>query len=260
MSGLSGWFDRERTGSVDPSVAAAMAAPLTRFDGSSVRSVANGFGTIAAAAAAGGVDIHADGERLVAVWGRARLADASLGEVVRLHGVACALAQGYARRGASVLTSLTGAFALAILDGGTGEALLAIDRMGTRPLSYRVTAGVLVFGSTLEAIGAFAGIPPEIDRQAIYDYVYFHMVPGPHTIRSGCHRLLPGSFLRWRGGKAETRLYWEMRFVEGERRPMPELRDDFLAAVRTGVAEAAQEGTVGSFLSGGTDSTTVAGM
>jgi asparagine synthase (glutamine-hydrolysing) len=85
-------------------------------------------------------------------------------------------------------------------------------------------------------------------------------VPGPRTIHVGRHRLLPGSFLLWRNGKAETRSYWEMRFVEDERRPLPELNKGFLDAVRKGVREAAQDGTVGTFLSGGTDSSTVAGM
>jgi asparagine synthase (glutamine-hydrolysing) len=138
--------------------------------------------------------------------------------------------------------------------------VLAIDRMGTRPLCYSVAGDKLVFGSTLDAISAFPANTPEIDRQAIYDYVYFHMVPGPRTIHVGRHRLLPGSFLLWRNGKAETRSYWEMRFVEDERRPLPELKKDFLAALREGVREASRDRTVGAFLSGGTDSSTIAGM
>jgi asparagine synthase (glutamine-hydrolysing) len=86
------------------------------------------------------------------------------------------------------------------------------------------------------------------------------MVPGPRTIHAGRHRLLPGSFLRWRNGKAETRSYWEMRFAEDERRPLPELKQDFLALLREGVRETARDRTVGAFLSGGTDSSTIAGM
>jgi asparagine synthase (glutamine-hydrolysing) len=175
-------------------------------------------------------------------------------------GVARALAQGYGRKGTGVLTALSGACAFAILDGRGGEAVLAIDRMGTRPLCYCVVADRLVFGSTLDAISAFPGSTAEINRQAIYDYVYFHMVPGPHTIHAGRRRLLPGSCLIWRNGELETRPYWEMRYVENEKRPMPELKKDFLAALREGVRKAAQDGTVGTFLSGGTDSSTIAGI
>jgi asparagine synthase (glutamine-hydrolysing) len=159
-----------------------------------------------------------------------------------------------------VLTSLSGVFALAILDGRGGDAVLAIDRMGTHPLCYGVVADSLVFGSTLDAISAFPGSTVEINRQAIFDYVYFHMVPGPHTIHAGRHRLLPGSLLVWRNGKLETRRYWEMRYVENAKRPMTELKKDFLAVLREGVREAARDGQVGTFLSGGTDSSTIAGV
>jgi asparagine synthase (glutamine-hydrolysing) len=248
MSGLCGWFNSERAGSVDPQVIASMGAPLTRFDGGTVRSAAAGFGAVAAAGS--DLDIFQDDRQIIAVWGRMRFTDAEL----------AALAQGYARKGTDVLAGLSGAFSVAILDGRSGEAVLAIDRMGVRPLCYCVIADRLVFGSTLDAISAFPGSGTGIDRQAIYDYVYFHMVPGPRTIRAGRHRLLPGSFLIWRNGALETRPYWNMRYVETEKRPMPELKKDFLAVLRESVREASQDGAVGTFLSGGTDSSTLAGM
>jgi len=258
MSGLCGWFCRERVGPASPEVIAAMAEPLNRFDGCTVRSASAGFGAVAAAGA--NLDIFQDDHQLVAVWGHARFSDADLAALAQGHGIARALAQGYARKGTDVLAALSGAFALAILDGRGGEAVLAIDRMGTRPLCYGVAGDKLMFGSTLDAISAFPANTPEISRQAIYDYVYFHMVPGPHTIHAGRHRLLPGTFLLWSKGKAETRSYWETRFVEDERRPLPELKQDFLAALREGVRDAIQDGTVGAFLSGGTDSSTIAGL
>src|SRR5712691_8946496 len=209
MSGLCGLLAGARPRTAGANAIAAMAAALNRFDASAVRSVTSDGGSAAAAAAGSDVDVFHDGERLVAVWGRVRFADADLAALAQRHGVARALAQGYARKGTDVLATLAGAFALAILGGRGGEAVLAIDRMGTRPLCYCVAAGTLVFGSTLDAISAFPAITPEINRQAIYDYVYFHVVPGPYTIHTGCHRLPPGSFLLWRNGKAETGFYWE---------------------------------------------------
>jgi len=258
MSGFCGWFNGGRASRASPEVIAEMAAPLNRFDGSTLHSASTDFGAVAAAGA--NASIFQDDERLVVVWGQARFTDVDLAAVARRHGVARAVAQGYARMGTGVLTTLSGACALAVLGARGGDALLAIDRMGTRPLCYCVVAGTLVFGSTLDAISAFPGSAAKIDRQAIYDYVYFHMVPGPHTIHAGRHRLLPGSFLLWRNGEFRTSPYWEMRYIENEKRPMPELKRDFLAALREGVREAAQGGAVGAFLSGGTDSSTVAGL
>lgn len=260
MSGLCGWFDPGRGGPATPETIAPMAAALNRFDGTSVRSGSAGFGSVACAAPGGGVDVLEDEGQLVAVWGRMGFTDTELAALAQRSGVALALAHGYARKGTDVLTDLTGAFALAILDGRSGEAVLAIDRMGTRPLCYSVAGDTLVFGSTLDAMSAFPGSTAKIDRQAVYEYVYFHMVPGPRTILAGVDRLLPGAFLLWRNRKVETRSYWEMRFVENEPRPFSELKKDFLYALREGVRDAAQDGTVGTFLSGGTDSSTVTGM
>jgi asparagine synthase (glutamine-hydrolysing) len=256
MSGLCGWFGGAE--SADPQTIAAMAAPLNRFDGSAVRSASGSFGAVAVSGA--NADLFQDGDLLVAVWGNARFADADLAAQAQRHGAARALAQGYRRTGSEVLKALSGACALAVLDGRSGEAMLAIDRMGTHPLSYCSLAGRLVFGSTLDAISAFPGISGQANRQALYDYVYFHMVPAPHTIHAGRHRLLPGSSLTWRNGESKTRAYWEMRYVENEKYSIPELKEAFLVSLREGVREAAQDGSVGAFLSGGTDSSTVAGL
>jgi asparagine synthase (glutamine-hydrolysing) len=258
MSGICGWFDHERSGATDPQVIAAMAAPLIRFDGSAVRAASAAFGAVATAGSDS--EVFQDGERLVAVWGKARFADADLAALAGREGVARALAEGYERKGSGVLTSIEGAFALAVLNGRDREAMLAIDRTGTRPLCYCVVGGKLVFGSTLDAISPFPGSAAGVNRQSIYDYVHFHMVPAPRTVHEGRHRLLPGSLLTWRGKELQTRPYWEMRYLEKEKRPMPELKEAFLASLRKGVREASQDGAVGTFLSGGTDSSTVAGL
>src|SRR5262249_11850448 len=201
MSGLCGWFSTENAGVPDPLVLEAMGVQLSRFDKSIVRNASFALGAVAAAGDHSGVFQESD--RLVAVWGRAHFADRDLAELARHRGAAQALSQGYERRGKDIFAALSGAFACAIMDGRRGEALLAIDRMGTRPLSYSIVSRTLVFGSTLDAISAFPGGSARIDRQAIYDYVYFHMVPGPRTMYSGRRRLLPGSFLVWNGREPE---------------------------------------------------------
>ncbi len=236
-----------------------MAASINRFDGSDARSVSADFGAVAVAATSSDVDIFLDDARLVAVWGHAHFTDVELAEVAQRDGVAQALALGYARKGKNVIAMLSGSFALAILNG-RAEAVLAIDRMGTRPLCYSVVGGKLVFGSTLDAINTFPGISSEVDRQAIYNYVYFHMVPAPDSVQSGVRFLLPGEYLSFGHGRIDTGRYWEMHFVENEQRHFPELKQKFLAVVRDSVRDAAAHGTVGAFLSGGTDSSTIAGM
>src|SRR5688572_1441136 len=114
MSGLCGWFGGGGATSADPEVIATMAAPLSRFDGGSVRSASAHFGAVAAGGA--DVDVYQDAHQLIAVWGQLYFAEAELAALAQVHGAARALARGYAHKGAEILKSLAGSFAFAILD------------------------------------------------------------------------------------------------------------------------------------------------
>ena len=260
MSGLCGWHCPKRTGAADPEVIASMAAAISRFDAGAVRSASTGFGAVAVMATAGNADIFQNDEQLVAVWGRAHFTDAEYAELAQRNGIAQALAQGYARKSTAIFAALSGSFALAIVDGHSGEAVLAIDRMGVHSVTYTITGEGLVFGSSADAINRHPGVTPELNRQAIYDYLYFHMVPGPATVCRGQQRLLPGHFLRFVNGNTETSPYWRMQFEEDVQRPFAELKQEFLECLRNSVRSAAGASEAGAFLSGGTDSSTIAGV
>lgn len=258
MSGFCGWSVATRNDIPNPDAIAAMATAISRVDGAVVRTASSGSASLAVAGTT--ADVCKSGAQLACVWGPARFIDAELAEIAVRSGIAHALAHGYSRRGVDVLRALSGSFVVAVIDSASGETLLATDKIGTRPLYYAELGGQLVFGSVLESINVFPGARAEIDLQAIYDYVHYHMIPAPRTIYAGLRRLLPGSFLRWRDGKAQEGSYWEMHFVEGEERPFQELKARFLDVLRTSVREAVGNGTAGAFLSGGTDSSTIAGM
>ena len=259
MSGLCGWFAPAGANAPDSGAISAMSAALVRHGGGSARSAAFACGALAVSTAGGESDLWLDDRLLVAIWGRPRWSGAEPA-IAREHGLARALAEGYDRKGTGVLALLSGRFALAILDARAAVAVLATDRMASAPVCHADAGGRLVFGSTLDAISAFPGIESKIDRQAIYDYVHFHMVPAPRTVYAGRTRLLPGTLLHWSRDRSKTEAYWEMRYVENERRPFAELKEAFLGCVRESVRAAAADGPVGAFLSGGTDSSTIAGM
>jgi len=259
VSGLCGWFCPDG-GGVDNAGIGAMAATLARFDARPLRTQAEPWGAVAVAAREANADLHGDGKRLVAVFGHARFSDARLADAARRHGLARALADGYAEQGAEIVKRLAGSFSLAILDGAARKALLATDRMGTRSLCYAADARRLVFGSTLDAISAFPESSARIRRQAIYDYVHFHVIPSPNTVYLDRYRLAPATFLAWEDGNSRTAPYWAVEFNEDETRPFPALKDEFLTLLRKSVAEAVEDGSTGAFLSGGTDSSTVTGL
>src|SRR5205085_6377821 len=80
-------------------------------------------------------EVFRDDERLVALGGNAYFSDAELARLARERGAACALAEGYRRRGTAILSELGGDFALTIVEK-QGRVLLAVDRTGTRVLNY----------------------------------------------------------------------------------------------------------------------------
>ncbi|MGH8763055.1 MAG: asparagine synthetase B family protein [Nitrosospira sp.] len=260
MSGLCGWIGHGAAVTENLQLVERMAGPLARFDGGRIQALAGGNSALAIVAGDNSAHIYQKDGLLVALWGQAGFSDASLSQLAQAEGMAKTLADNWRERGEKAFASLTGAFSLCILHEESNEAILAIDRMGIRPLSFQVSGEGLVFGSSADAIILHSRIKPEIAPQSLYNYVYFHMVPGPGTIYEGQKRLLPGEYLTYRKGRAETRKYWEMRFLEHEARPFQELKQDFLGVLRSSVQEAIGGEEAGAFLSGGTDSSTIAGL
>ena len=195
----------------------------------------------------------------MALWGRIGFLEPRLIQLALAEGVAKTLADDWRERGEKALEDLTGAFSLCILDEDRNEAILAIDRMGIYPLSFNDRRG-FVFGSSADAIILHSQLKVEIAPQSLYNYVYFHMVPGPDTIYQGQKRLLPGEYLIYRKGSVETRKYWEMRFAGKREASLSGAQAGFLDVLRSSVREAVGDQQVGAFLSGGTDSSTIAGI
>jgi asparagine synthase (glutamine-hydrolysing) len=200
------------------------------------------------------------------LWGRGNFLEPRLDEQAQREGIAKTLAENWRERsggggrGTKIFESLTGAFVCCIVDENANEVVLATDRMGTYPLSYQTLAGGLIFASSTDAIRLHPSIRSEIDPQSLYNYVYFHMVPGPDTIYQRQKRLLPGEYLVYSKGGIETGKYWEMRFREDERRPFQELKQEFMEVLHSSVRTAIGDDEAGAFLSGGTDSSTIAGI
>jgi asparagine synthase (glutamine-hydrolysing) len=260
MSGLCGWIGHGASAADNRGLVESMAAPMARFDSSTVTSVQGSRSAAAVAANAGSTHVYQQDGLIVALWGQARARDGVLAQQAQAEGLAAALAQAWRRDPASVCAQLSGAFSLCILDETSGEALLAIDRMGTQPMAYQSVGNALVFGSSADAIVRHPLTPGKLDHQGLYNYVSFHMVPAPGTVYQGQQRLLPGESLRFRNGAIDKQRYWRMAFEENHARQFGDLKEQFLQTLRDSVRAAGDGAEVGAFLSGGTDSSTIAGI
>jgi len=251
MSGIGGWVG----GIAGESERAARIARITRPLGSAAaRSRVAPAAGIAASALHGNATLHEGDGLLVAVAGRPSFADAALAQRAEREGGAAAFAQGFLDRGRGLLDGVSGLFAAAILRADGSEGLLAIDRCGCFPLFFAREEGSLLFGSSPLCLPGEEGVDP----QAIYDFLFYHQVPAPRSVLRGQSRLLPGEFVHVRDGGTERGLFGRTVY-RGRRAPLEELKREFRALLRGAVERAAGSAPVGAFLSGGTDSSTVAG-
>ena len=168
-----------------------------------------------------------------------------------------ALMQGEAFARAA-LVATQGDFAIAMSDAHNATSLLAVDRFSVRTLCYRVHNGQLL---SAERADDLADAHADLDPQAIFDYLFFHCIPSPRTVFKGVYRLPPGHYAWYEGGKLRVQPYWVPTFV-APTRPVSfdTLKGEFRHHLQQSVARQLDGSVAACFLSGGTDSSTVAGM
>ena len=194
----------------------------------------------------------------VLTLGAPRFRDGRLATLAREQGQAAAwrvvLAQGAARAAAGV----EGDFAVGITDEA-GRSFMAVDRFAVHSLCYRIIDGSLHFAARADELAAIPPTAP-IAPQAIFDYLYFHVIPSPRTIFQGVHRLPPAHYAWFDRGELTVAPYWVPEFREEPRPDFKSLAAEFRQLVRNAVANQLDGSKPACFLSGGTDSSTVAGM
>ena len=172
----------------------------------------------------------------------------------------------YERSGLEFLSRLRGEFALAIWDGRQEVLHLATDRFRVHPIFYYFDhKDLFVFGSRVKAILA-CPFPVEhnVDPQAIVDLVARSHIPTPRSIFHEIQKIPPGHVLTFWNGKVELTSYWDINFLEpvsaNERVLAGKLREVFHDALQVRYVEDTGQGNVGTFLSGGVDSSTITGV
>jgi asparagine synthase (glutamine-hydrolysing) len=154
-----------------------------------------------------------------------------------------------------IAAAASGAFAVGVGDA-QGRALLAVDRFAAQTLCYTVRDGQLHFAARADTLAQGSAL----DVQALFDYLYFHVIPSPRTVWRGVHRLPPGHFAWFEDGRLTVAPYWAPRFEEPRAPAFDALRDSFRSHLKAAVARQLDGSKPACFLSGGTDSSAVAGM
>ncbi|MDX1649251.1 MAG: asparagine synthase (glutamine-hydrolyzing), partial [Myxococcota bacterium] len=163
--------------------------------------------------------------------------------------------------GPDVLHAANGMFALAWFDRASRRLWIARDRLGVKPVYVRAGREGVVFGSELPAVLAGPGFPRRVDPEALSAYLDFGFVPAPRTLVDGVAKLPPGGLFEWHGGRSRTRRWWTpprpARAGGSDAGWRERLHGGLVDAVRLRLRS---DVPVGTFLSGGFDSTLVTAL
>jgi asparagine synthase (glutamine-hydrolysing) len=170
----------------------------------------------------------------------------------------------YQEKGESCVEQLNGQWAFAIWDATRQKLFLSRDRYGVRPLFYTRTPGSFAFASEIKAIFAGLDIPRELDLEGLDQTFTFWVTLPPRTTFRNISQLPPGHSLVFENGEVRTRAYWQFSYCqenavsEGQEKQLSEdllnlLLDATKIRLRSDVP-------VGAYLSGGLDSTAIAGL
>jgi asparagine synthase (glutamine-hydrolysing) len=186
------------------------------------------------------------------------------------------LLAAFAEWGAGCLARLNGMFAFAVWDEREKTLTLARDRLGVKPLFYAAPKSEdgkapkgedgkpqsFVFASEAKALFASGLVRPELDAEGLNQQLTFLWTPDPHTLFRGVRRLPPAHVLTWRDGETTVREWWDVSFDEVEEGKSEEWwRERVLETLGRVVGlEMVADVPLGSFLSGGVDSSVVTAL
>ena len=174
--------------------------------------------------------------------------------------------------GAGMWERLRGQFAIALWDARARRLMLGRDRFGICPIYWTRQGDWLLFASEIKALLASGLVPARPDRRGIDHMFTFSALPGPITCFEGVQLLRAGHYLEITPGNDRgdapgivERAYWEMNFPDRgdeERGDDPRrLVDDFEQVMLQAVEKRLRADVpVGSYLSGGVDSSMIAAM
>ncbi|MCF6113952.1 asparagine synthase (glutamine-hydrolyzing) [Mesorhizobium muleiense] len=171
----------------------------------------------------------------------------------------------YDEMGEDCLSLLNGDFAFAIWDNRRRRMVLARDRMGVRPLFYTNRDGVLYFASEIKALLKVPGVSAEIDPIAL-DQIFTLWAPiAPRTAFRNIHELEPASVMIATPGQVTVKRYWHLDYPHRDAPSKLTTEDDAAEELQALLSDAVRlrmraDVPVGSYLSGGLDSSLVSAL
>lgn len=171
----------------------------------------------------------------------------------------------YEEHGLDFVQHLRGMFAIALWDSRRGRLVLVRDRMGQKPLVYRQESNRLLFASELKSLLQVPGVPREVSPRAVEQFLTYQYVPHPHCMLKGFHKLPPAHLAVYENGELSVQRYWQAPYANPQSSSPAKSVGDWSRELRETLTDAVRlrmrsDVPIGSFLSGGIDSTIISGL
>lgn len=159
---------------------------------------------------------------------------------------------------------LSGQFWLVVFDKISGELYLVNDHFGMQPCFYTMQQNVLHISDSLRKLKSVSDLSFSISEQALFNYMYFHCIPSPNTIFEQVAKLEPGKAVIFEQQETDSTITVkeQLLFCPSFNQKKAEETGSHKACldvIEKAVAKHASD-DCGAFLSGGLDSSSVAGM
>lgn len=171
------------------------------------------------------------------------------------------LIHSYAQWGEECLERLNGIYAFAVWHEKEKRLFMARDRMGVKPLFYKLHDGGLIFSSEIKTILAYPTVNAQLDAFGIGQILLLGpgRVPGSGVFYE-IAELEPGCSAVYDKGRVQIRRYWSLKdreHTESFEETAEHVRFLVLDAVKR---QMVSDVPIGTFLSGGLDSSLISAI
>ena len=168
----------------------------------------------------------------------------------------------YEEKGEKCFADLRGMFGVAIWDRPNRRLLLARDHMGQKPVFFAQRGGDIAFASEPKSILESGLLEREIDLEALWHYMSLRYMPDDHSLFKGVKKLPAATYAVWENGKIRTEQYWHLdtfkNKLQGDEKELTDELEKLL--LETVEMHLLSDVPVGTFLSGGIDSSLITAM
>lgn len=162
------------------------------------------------------------------------------------------------------LNKLNGFFSFCIYDKEEETFFIARDRYGIKPLLYLFDEDKFLFASEMKSILQY-GIEKKLDYNSLYFYLQLNYIPQPDSIFTDVKKLLPGHFMKVSRGKIDIHCFYDIPYdrdiAAKNKIPYGQAKEKLKQLLEASVQRRlVADVPLGSFLSGGIDSSVVSAL